>query len=175
MNEIDFDATPEGMYYEPRQDGFALTASTRSCAPFVMIPFTLIWGGLSVGFIYGKQLIHWKFDAESSLYGLPFLLITLVLIWGIVYSMYGEIRITIADNRVEIFNGVGTWGTTRRFNLDQITSVEERYTGGDTVNYEIVLSGQKNISFGGALTLAQRQFTADVFRKLIAKGQVSET
>src|SRR4051812_10763885 len=48
-------------------------ASTRSPMALVLVPFMCVWSGLSLGGIYGSQIVSGKFNPVMSLFELPFL------------------------------------------------------------------------------------------------------
>ncbi len=82
---------------------------------FFLIPFTAIWSGGSMWGIYGTQILSGKFDLTKSLFGLPFLLGTIVLVSILVYCLFGKWQITLADGQGTVFVGIGSLGWTRRF------------------------------------------------------------
>jgi hypothetical protein len=67
-------APPNGAWFEQLADGFRTHATTRSWTALLLVPFTCVWSGISLGGIYGKQMSSGQFDPTSSLFGVPFLL-----------------------------------------------------------------------------------------------------
>ena len=65
-----------------------------------LLPFTLVWSGMSLGGIYGPQIVHRQFNPAASLGGLPFLLGTLFLGALIVYTLFGKVVLWLNDDGV---------------------------------------------------------------------------
>ena len=98
-------ALPKGVKLEETMDGFRLTLSTRSCAAFFFVPFTLVWAGGSLGGIYGTQIAKGEFNLWISLFGLPFLAGSIFLITLTVLSICGRTIVELAGGKFSIRNG----------------------------------------------------------------------
>ena len=66
-----------------------------SLALLFLVPFTVAWSGFSMSAIYGTQIRKGVFDLQQSLFGLPFLLGTVVLLALIAFCAFGrwEVRL----------------------------------------------------------------------------------
>jgi hypothetical protein len=106
------------------QADLLLTYRKKSPALLFLIPFTALWGGLSVGMIYVKPFLTGKTPPVSELlFGLPFLFGTVVLLSIITYMLFGRWEIRVTGDEGTAFTGVGPWGFTRRFRLDRTSRI----------------------------------------------------
>jgi hypothetical protein len=116
---------PKGAWISEKSDALVIGATTRSPAAFFMVPFMLVWSGVSLGGIYGNQIVEGRFDLSTSLSGLPFILGS-VLFWGFALMfVIGKVEVTLDYTGGKIFTGMGKLGLTKRFQLDEIISVAE--------------------------------------------------
>lgn len=101
------------------------TITYRMVNPMVLflIPFTCLWGGFSLTGIYGSQIIKHAFDPKLSLFGLPFLIGTIVLVCTIVFMCFGKRTLTLSAGDGRYFSGVGPFGLSKRFRYDRGTEV----------------------------------------------------
>ncbi len=137
---------PKGVTVEELMDGFRLTLTTRNGAAFFLIPFMIVWSGFSLGGIYGTQIYKGEFDLGQSLFGIPFVLGTL---------LFGSIALMSAFGKVvlEVRNGVllhrvgflGLYWTRRRdwnaFDRAELEESTRRGKGGYSTSYSISLKG----------------------------------
>jgi hypothetical protein len=86
---VDLANLPKGLRYEEWAGGFRATVSQRSCVIFFLVPFTVVWAGGSLSGIYGTQIARGKFDLGASLFGIPFLLGSLVLTGLCLFMLFG--------------------------------------------------------------------------------------
>ena len=89
------------------------------------IPFTCIWSGGSLTGIYGSQFMQHSFDLQRSLFGIPFLIGTAVLLSASLFMLFGKRVLTLSHGRGTYFTGVGFIGWTKRFAYGYRTKVEE--------------------------------------------------
>lgn len=96
---------------------------------FFLIPFTLVWSGLSVGGIYGSQIAEHAFDLTRSLFGLPFLLGSLGLIAAILSMLFGKQRLLLEHGHGTYSSKTFGIGRTKQFDLNRETeiSTEEHF------------------------------------------------
>ena len=94
-------------------------------AIFFLIPFALVWSGGSLGGIYGSQIARHAFDWRASLFGIPFLLGT-ILLFSIILSML------FSKRRLVLEHGHGTYsakvfgiGKTKQFELNHETGISK--------------------------------------------------
>ncbi|WP_375561084.1 hypothetical protein ACE193_00595 [Bernardetia sp. OM2101] len=174
-NSFDFDINnpPKGAYINHLPNGVQIGASTRSWFAFFIVPFMIVWSGGSLGGIYGSQIISGEFDPFMSLFGIPFVLGSL-LFWGIaIMTVMGKIEVTLDSKGGHIFTGVGKIGQYKRFLWSEINSVSEKTSvshsrkGGSTTTHSIVLEGQKQIKFGSHLSSERRYYMIKTLEQLI--------
>ena len=137
---------PKGVTVEERMDGFRLTLTTRSAAAFFLIPFMLVWSGGSLGGIYGTQIYKGEFDLKLSLFGIPFVLGTLLFGTLALMSAFGkvvlEVRNGILLHRVGF---LGLYWTRRRdwtgFDRAELEESTRRGKNGYNTTHSIALKG----------------------------------
>lgn len=144
--------------------GTVITYRRKSPMLFFLIPFTAIWSGGSVGGIYGSQLYKGEFDVSQSLFGLPFLAGTIVLLGVVTFLLLGKWVVTLRDGEGSVFVGMGGLGRTRRFTYGRDTQVSLRMTSvkvNDVPQKGIcVRNGDKDVIFGTLLKDEAKQFIA---------------
>jgi hypothetical protein len=163
---------PKGTWYEETVSGCVFGATTRHPMAFFLVPFMCVWSGFSLSGIYGSQIIKRQFNLTTSLFGIPFLLGSL-LFWSIaLMTICGKVEVRVDDGAGTVFVGVGRLGWKRQFRLDEVDSIEDkatnfRYPGG--VGEAIVLRGNSSLSFGTNLTVPRRHFMRNVLKRLKAQ------
>jgi hypothetical protein len=148
-------------------DGWTAGATTRSPVAFFLVPFMCVWSGGSLGGIYGSQIIQGKFSLLMSLFGIPFLLGS-VLFWSIAaMTIAGKVILTATGDDLTVFTGV--WGVGWR---QKITISPESRINSNRVNVSypgsngsaITIEGPNGIRFGSGLSLARQMFIVQVLR-----------
>ena len=89
-----------------------------------LIPFTCVWAGGSMWMLYGQQIVERTFDLEATLFGIPFLIGSVVLVWQCLFMLFGKRVLTLSGGNGRYFVGVGPIGRTVRFKYDRNTQVE---------------------------------------------------
>lgn len=146
--------TPKGAYYQDTINGWAVGATTRSAAAFFFVPFTLVWAGGSMAGLYGSQLAQGKFNLMQSLFGIPFLIGSIVLVSLTLMAVCGRIDVCLRGDVLESFAGVAGIGWRRRMKWDDIEriSTEEWSTSNGRSNLAVcavMKSGErKKIAMG---------------------------
>lgn len=176
--ELDFaqlDAPMKGVTVtESMIGGTELVYRRFSNQVFFLVPFTAVWGGISLGLIYGSQIAKGKFDLGDSLFGLPFALGTLAMILWIVFLIFGKHRLRLDRGQGEFFSGVGPVGRTKRFTYGPETVVSL-----ELIKFEVngvkqraisVRTGDDSVKFGALLRDdAKRYFAAWIARECSAR------
>lgn len=90
---------------------------------FLLIPFTIVWTGGSIGGIYGGQIAQRSFDLAESLFGLPFLAGSVLLVANCLYMLFGRQVLKLKRGKGVYFSGVGPFGRTVRFACNRETRV----------------------------------------------------
>ena len=168
--DVDLYDPPRGAWFQQTFDGFQLGATTRSAMAFFLVPFMCVWSGGALGGIYGTQIAAGKFDLMLSLFGIPFLLGTLLFGSIAVMSVCGKVVVTIERERGSVFTGVGPIGWTRRFDWHQVEGVQEDfadYHNSRNMTRVVALVGPRPLKFGSMLSTQRRTFFLLAMRKLI--------
>ncbi len=158
---------PKGCWYRETMDGWIAGATTRSPVAFFIIPFMCIWSGASLGGIYGSQIIAGKFDLFMSLFGIPFVLGS-VLFWSVaIMCVAGKVELTASGEDLTVFTGVGKLGWTKKITITQASRVytsgiNYHYPGSNNVN--IIIEGPPNTRFGSGLSFVRQMFLSQLLR-----------
>ena len=164
---------PQGVWFDDTIGGWILGASTRSPMALFLVPFMCVWSGGSLGGIYGMQIIEGEFNLLLSLFGIPFVLGTLLFGSIAVMSVCGKITVTVDGNTGTVFEGVGPIGWKRQFDWSGVTRIEEdhrvyRSSRSHQMQSTIVLEGKKRLKFGSLLPEARQHFMLHTLRRLLA-------
>lgn len=163
---------PKGAWYQHDFDTTTIGASTQSLAAFFLVPFMLVWSGISLGGIYGSQIIRGEFNLGSSLFGIPFILGS-IFFWGMtLMTIFGKIELTFNQQGGKVFTGIGKLGFTKNFewqNIDRIIEADSklRYPGKQgSQGKMIVFEGKKRLSFGTGLKDEREYYLLQALRKI---------
>jgi hypothetical protein len=166
---IDTSRPPSGAWLQRTARGFEVGASARSPVAFFLVPFMCLWSGLSLGGIYGRQIMRGRFDLAQSLFGLPFLLGTIVLGFVALVTLFGKTSIRVENNLATAFFGIGPIGRRRRFRWDQVTAI--RQTTSATRNgqpmYDITIDAERPIRVGWGMRAPRQQFMLAALRQML--------
>jgi hypothetical protein len=170
MPAVDTSQPPRGMWYHNQGNEFEVGASTRSWAALFLVPFTLFWSGMSLGGIYGTQIYKGHFQWSESLFGIPFLLGTLVLVPITLMTLFGKLRVRGVGDQGSVFMGIGPLGWNRTFQWSEIRAVRlslTRYQQNGRNLPLIELEGPKSIRFGSQLSETRRDFILAVLQRQV--------
>lgn len=173
LGTVDLQNPPKGVRIE---DDFAgsRTVIFKKISPVVwfLIPFTAFWSGFSMFGIYGKQLQRGTFNLHDSLFGLPFLIGTLVLLSLILFFLFGSWRIRFALDVCEVSVGVGPLRWTRRQAYDQTSNVSLQLSNvrvNNVLQQVICLeTGGQVLKFGSMIPKEAKDYLAAVVRQTVA-------
>jgi hypothetical protein len=159
---------PGGAWFRRDHRGFEVGASTRSAAAFFLVPFMTVWSGFSLGGIYGRQIIKGDFDLGWSLFGIPFLLGTLLFGSIAAMTVCGKMLVRVEGNRGTFFTGVGPLGFRKRFKWDEVTAVRRTWKAGSEGNVvnQITLDGRQPINVGVGLSEKRLSFMLSALRQV---------
>jgi len=121
------DRPPHGVRVKRTGRSVRVIVSTRSCVALFLLPFTAVWAGGSMMGIYGQQIIDGEFNLMLSLFGIPFLIGSIVLVSITAMSMFGRLEVMVADDRLTTFYGVGPLrllGWRRVFPIGKIANMK---------------------------------------------------
>lgn len=166
---------PFGVSYDNYGMGWSIAATTRNGAAFFLVPFMCVWSGFSLWGLYGTQIQEGKFDLFRSLFGIPFVLGSLLLGSIAVLSLIGRtvIRTDEMDHDAgSIFLGIGPIGSTKRFRWSEVRRIDESLSIGKNRSKRITLyRDQGDIHFGGMLSDRRRRYVIQALRQLAGNGR----
>ena len=157
---------PKGAWFTREIDRIVVGASTRSPHAFFLVPFMCVWSGFSLSEIYGRQISSGEFNLTASLFGIPFILGTLLLGVSTLMAMCGKVEVSIGKTS-SIFVGVGHLGWRRTFDWSSIKAIREEQ--GDSPQRAIVLEGKERLKFGTQLNERCRPFVLNALKYLRAE------
>ncbi len=151
-SSFEIETTSKGTWYKKERGSLIIGANCWSPIAFFLIPFALVWSGGSLGGIYGTQILSGEFDLMMSLFGLPFLIGSIILLSTITMFLFGKTELTLDNDEGKIFTGVGKLGRTKRFKWSDIDKIHET-TSNVRVNNsrnltKISIKGSKKTTFG---------------------------
>lgn len=158
---------PKGAWLRKEMDRVVVGASTRSPIAFFLIPFMCVWSGGSLGGIYGSQIAKGKFDLTMSLFGIPFLLGTLLFGSIALMSAFGKVEVSIGRESF-LFIGVGPFGWKRPFDWMAVKSIREdsiRLQRSNGSSYAVVMDGPQRLRITG-ITEPRRIFVMNALKYL---------
>ena len=169
-SEVDLNDPPGGAWFSRDIDGFTVGATTRSALGIFLVPFTIVWAGGSMGGIYGSQIVRGEFNPALSLFGVPFLLGSMLLISVCLMSVCGKVVVTVNGDDGRVFQGVGPLGWTRRFAWSGIQRIEEQSTAFQYSGQQgapLSLVGKTRLKFGSMVREARRYFILQALRLML--------
>ena len=151
-----------------------ITYRRISLALLFLVPFTAFWSGFSMYGIYGTQIIKGEFDLHKSLFGIPFLIGTVILLSIIVFLLLGKWVVTLDRGEGSVFVGVGPIGRTRRFTYNRDTTVSMRMTQ-VRVNQQpqkgiLVRTDKQDFVFGTLIKEESKRFIAAAIMQQVAQA-----
>ena len=173
IHAADFTHPPKGVRIDEEFAG-GRTVTYRKVSPVVwfLIPFTALWSGMSMFGIYGKQLQRGAFNLHDSLFGLPFLIGTVVLVSVILFLLFGGWRIRFALDVCEVSVGVGPFRWTRRQSYDRNSrvSLQTSSVRVNNVLQEVICleTGDQSLKFGSLIREDAKLYIAAVVRQTLA-------
>ena len=166
------DRPPAGAWFQDTPERFTVGATTRSIPTAIfLVPFTLVWSGGSLGGIYGSQIVGEKFNLLLSLFGLPFLLGSIMLITAVLMAMFGRVTVDVEHGQGRVFTGVAGIGWTRRFSWSEVDAIiaDQTVTSRRRAQQAIALEGATRIPFGTNLSEERRYFVLNALKTLKAE------
>ena len=125
-----------------------------------------------MGGIYGSQLYKGHFNLGLSLFGIPFILGTVVLGSVALMAVCGKVVVRVDGDEGSIFTGFGPFGWCRRFDWQKVTAIRrtERYGSRGSILHQITLEGDKRLNFSAGASIEQLDY---VFATLRGKWRES--
>ena len=173
IDAVNLDAPPRHVTLRTDPLGSVQIVYRRvSPAALLFVPFTLIWGGVSVAATY-DAFSKGGFDTKSSLGTIVVLTITILLVSVTTFMLCGRWVITLAQGHGEVFMGVGQLGWRRRFSYDRQTRVTIEPTRivstGAPQRGITVRNGSARLAFGTMIGDEPRHLIAAAMRDHIAR------
>lgn len=164
---------PKGAWFRKEMDRLVIGASTRSPVAFFLVPFMCVWSGGALGGIYGSQIMKGEFNLIQSLFGIPFVLGSL-LFWSLaLMAIGGKVEVSIGKIS-SVFVGIGKLGWTRQFDWYTMATIREigpnlKYPGRHQT--AIVMEGKTRIKFGTGLSEKRRHFLLNALKYLKSESR----
>lgn len=156
-----------GTRVQDRGASWMVEVSHRSLMALFLVPFTVVWAGGSLGGLYLSQFLSGKFDLIQSLFGIPFLIGSIVLSSITLMSLFGRTVVSVEQgSRALVFTGIGAIGWYRRFDWTDIQEISEIRQRNNTC---IVMQGRRRISLGWGLSGAKSYFLVNFLRAKLRK------
>ena len=169
---FDLNDPPTGAWIRSGINKIVIGATTKSQAAYFLVPFMVVWSGISLGGIYGTQLINGEFDPIMSLFGVPFL-IGSVIFWSLaLMAIWGKVELTLDRQGGKIFTGLGIIGLTKKFTWDEVSTVKEKQS---ILNFPgsqggaIMLEGKRRITFGMGVKESRRYYLFRALKSIVSK------
>lgn len=122
-------APPKHLAVETSIEGISTVTTIRYArvnpVALFLVPFTCIWAGGSLSGIYGSQILKGEFDLKLSLFGLPFLFGSLLLLTICLFLLFGKHVLRLSAGKGSYFVGIGPIGRTRHFRYGHASKVAE--------------------------------------------------
>lgn len=162
---------PKGAWFREEMDKIVVGASTRSPFAIFLVPFSCVWSGFAIGGLYGSQIASGEFDLYHSLFGIPFILGS-IMIWGMaLMAIGGKYEVRIGKTESTVFAGIGTLGWTRHFDWSAVQTIREV---SPTMQYPygaLMLEGTHRLKFGTGLNESRRYFLLNALKYLKAESR----
>jgi hypothetical protein len=151
---FEIDNPPAGSWIRRESNNIIVGATTRSPIAFFMVPFMTVWSGISLGGIYGTQLLSGSFNPLMSVFGIPFIIGTVIFGSLTLMAIAGKVELTLNKEGGQVFTGLSKLGLTKKFTWAEVTTAKEttinyRYPG--SKNAAIQLEGKKRFHLRAAL------------------------
>ena len=155
---------PKGVKVEQDMMGNGTTITYRRIPGVVLflIPFMVAWSGLSMGGLYWTQIRSGTFDLERSLFGIPFLIGTIVIISFILFGLFGKWTVHLNRGQGTVFAGVEKLGWKRKFTYNRNSLITIKTIVGSEGSHEVisVTTDNTDFSFGAIIKDDAKAFIA---------------
>ncbi len=169
---------PNGAWIKEEMNQLIIGASTRSPIAFFLVPFMVVWSGGSIGGIYGTQIASGEFNPLMSLFGIPFL-IGSVMFWSFaLMAIWGKVELTLDKVGGKVFTGIGSIGLTKKFSWNEVSTVREnnsvKFNYPGSQGGQIVIEGSKRISFGTGVKESRRYYLLKGLQSVLSKVKLNK-
>jgi len=136
---------PPGTWLRQEADAIVIGATMRTKAAWFLVPFTVLYSGITMFIAYGIQIITRSFNLLLSLIGIPFLLFAFFLIGFTINSIFGRQEWRLDEDGGAIFSGVGRFGRRWRFAWKDLTRIHlhtiRSDENEDAIGFKLILEG----------------------------------
>ena len=117
------------------------------------------------------QIMKGKFELGQSLFGIPFLIGTMIFGSIAVMSVCGKVVVRVDGKNGEVFTGVGPIGWRRKFQREDVTGVRRSQHRGSKgqVSDQITIEGRKTINFAAGMNAERMNFMLAALRQWLRK------
>lgn len=117
-----------------------------------------MWG------IYGTQFQEGEFDMGISLFGIPFLIGSIVLVGMVLYTLFGKWKINLNSGLLEVGTGIGpvAWKRSIRYHSDSRVRIKAtKLKSDDHIQKAVsVETDAEELQFGTAIPDDVKKFIA---------------
>ena len=173
--DLDLSLPPKGVRIEDNPiRGRSIIYRKIPLVVLFLIPFTAVWSGASMTGIYGRQISKGEFDPGISLFGLPFLVGTIVLVSMILFMLLGRWRFSYNRGLLEVATEIGPLGWTRRLACDKSARVSIRASAwrkNNAPQNQIHVECKGNsLKFGAMIPDDRKTFIAEAIRRMLMES-----
>jgi hypothetical protein len=162
--KINFGLPPWGVRCRQTENGWIVSATTRSCAAPLPIAFMSFWSYLAFGCIFTSKSLK-PFTPALAAVTVSLAVFSLFFWWVAFMGVLGKVEVRLNGDDGRVFTGFGPFGWSRRFKRSEIRSVFENNRDRDEP--EIIMEGRKRIRFGSWLSNSRRQYMVEVLSRLL--------
>lgn len=170
----DIGSPPQGAWIKRGFEEIVIGANTRHWIALFLVPFALGWSGVAIKNMYWDQIQSGRFDLVMSLFGIPFLLVSMFMLWIALLFIFGKEEFTIDQKGGKLFTGVGRVGLTRRFAWEEITQVKESFGKNNQGVLGFALEGKKRVSVNFLMNDTQRDYLYRSLQSILLKVQIGQ-
>ncbi len=127
-----------------------------------------VWSGFSLGGIYGTQIVRGEFSLAMSLFGIPFIMGTVLMGSHALMTLCGKVEVAVENGRATVFTGIGSLGSRQRFLWDGVgslrTTLKPSRKGG--TSEQITLEGTTRVDFGSRLNAERLHFVLSALKQM---------
>ena len=158
-----------GMWYREQPDGdFTIGVSTRSLKlGLLLIPFVLIWCGVSLGKVHFSPVHDEESVVAMVLFDVLYLATSMLLIGVTVVTMFGKVEVTRSGDLCTIESGLWPLGTRKKLPWSTVRAV---VLEGEPPAASIVLraEGRDAIRFATGVATGRQRFLIDGLTQILA-------
>lgn len=175
---FDMNDSPKGTWIKMEMNNLIIGATTRSPIAFFLVPFMIVWSGASIGGIYGGQISKGEVDPFLAIFGIPFIMGS-ILFWSLtLLTIWGKVELTLDRNGGRVFTGLGIFGVSNNFKWDEISLIKESKENNNNSGSQgskLTLEGKKKISFGWGVNESRKYYLYRSMKIIIDKVKANKS